>query len=77
MNTDTPSEDFNNHYDEAEHAMFWAVFDLTQLVGSVTASDMVNRALDHAMRRDEIARRMSRASLIDSPGGNETPNLGD
>ena len=47
--------------------MFRAVFDLTHLVGSVTASDMVNRALDHTMRRDEIARRTSRASFID-PG---------
>jgi hypothetical protein len=65
MSNDIPSEDFYSPYDAAEHAMFRAVFDLTKLVGSVTASDMVNRALDHAMRRDDIARRMSGASLID------------
>jgi hypothetical protein len=71
MNNDIPSEDFYSPYDEAEHTMFRAVFDLTQLVGSVTASDMVNRALDHTMRRDEIARRTSRASRLAEHKGAE------
>jgi hypothetical protein len=77
MNNDIPSEDFCSRYDEAERAMVRAVFDLTKLVGSVTASDMVYRALDHAMRRNDIARRMSGASLINPENVAKTSNLGD